>query len=332
MMTAVCESLAERVAPARVEQHLTLLPLTTLLENLTGLYVPLLTGASSRVPPGELGFSGSSKLDPATLAQALLRWPSHSLVLVPELLRLLLALCGANPVLAEGLRGLRFVAVGGGKVAPISSAMPVRRGCRSTRDTGCRVRLRGRPQWPPGDRPGSVGLPCPHCRVTIAADGEVMVSSSAMLGYLGKRAPQPTRLPQASLLTRRSPPAIWAIWTRRAISRITGRKKNVRITAFGRNFSPGMGGGPGPALPGHRPHRHLRRRPARQRGPDPAAAGQPIPAGRTDSPAQPAIARLRPHPSLAAGGAGSAPGLLTANGRPVATRFISTFPGRSTNA
>ncbi|PJG57393.1 AMP-binding protein, partial [Aeromonas cavernicola] len=44
-MMAVCASLAKRVAPAEVEQHLTLLPLATLLENLTGLYVPLLTGA-----------------------------------------------------------------------------------------------------------------------------------------------------------------------------------------------------------------------------------------------------------------------------------------------
>ena len=39
---------------------------------------------------GELGFTGSSTLDPAMLGQALARWPSHSLVLVPELLRLLL--------------------------------------------------------------------------------------------------------------------------------------------------------------------------------------------------------------------------------------------------
>nr|MBP6792814.1 AMP-binding protein [Aeromonas sp.] len=118
-MTAVCGSLALRVAPARVEKHLTLLPLTTLLENLTGLYVPLLTGACSRIPSlGELGFSGSSKLDPAALAQALLRWPSHSLVLVPELLRLLLALCLNTPALATQLGTLRFVAVGGGKVAP----------------------------------------------------------------------------------------------------------------------------------------------------------------------------------------------------------------------
>ena len=39
-------------------------------------------------------------------------------MLVPELLRLLLALCLNTPALATQLGTLRFVAVGGGKVAP----------------------------------------------------------------------------------------------------------------------------------------------------------------------------------------------------------------------
>lgn len=72
--------------------------------------VPLLTGACSRIPSlGELGFTGSSTLDPAMLGQALARWPSHSLVLVPELLRLLLALCANTPALGarQAKRGRR---------------------------------------------------------------------------------------------------------------------------------------------------------------------------------------------------------------------------------
>ena len=229
-MTSVCESLALRVAPARVEQHLTLLPLATLLENLTGLYVPLLTGACSRIPSlGELGFSGSSKLDPAALAQALLRWPSHSLVLVPELLRLLLALCANTPALAERLKGLRFVAVGGGKVAPelIGHAralgLPVYEGYGLS-ECGSVVALNG----PDADRPGSVGLPLPHCQVTIAADGEVMVSGSAMLGYLGEEAPAIPSIATGDL----------GRLDEEGFLHITGRKKNVQITAFGRNFSP----------------------------------------------------------------------------------------------
>ncbi len=128
--------------------------------------MPLLTGACSRIPSlAELGFAGSSKLDPATLAQALLRWPTHSLVLVPELLRLLLALCSANPALAEQLAGLRFVAVGGGKVSPelISRArklgLPVYEGYGLS-ECGSVVALNG----PDGHSLGSVGQPLPHCR------------------------------------------------------------------------------------------------------------------------------------------------------------------------
>ncbi len=229
-MMAVCSSLAERVAPAKVEKHLTLLPLTTLLENLTGLYVPLLTGACSRIPSlAELGFAGSSKLDPATLAQALLRWPTHSLVLVPELLRLLLALCSANPALAEQLAALRFVAVGGGKVSPelISRArklgLPVYEGYGLS-ECGSVVALNG----PDGHSLGSVGQPLPHCRVSIAADGEILVEGAAMLGYLGSDEAVPALVATGDL----------GHLDAEGYLHITGRKKNVQITAFGRNFSP----------------------------------------------------------------------------------------------
>lgn len=237
-MTAVCGSLALRVAPARVEKHLTLLPLTTLLENLTGLYVPLLTGACSRIPSlGELGFSGSSKLDPAALAHALLRWPSHSLVLVPELLRLLLALCLNTPALATQLGTLRFVAVGGGKVAPEliaharAAGLPVYEGYGLS-ECGSVVALNG----PHGDRPGSVGLPLPHCQVTIAADGEVMVSGSAMLGYLGEEGETGSQIATGDL----------GRIDEEGYLHITGRKKNVQITAFAAT-SPRSGWKPRPS-------------------------------------------------------------------------------------
>ncbi|WP_429036693.1 AMP-dependent synthetase/ligase [Aeromonas veronii] len=229
-MMAVCESLAERVAPAKVEKHLTLLPLATLLENITGLYVPLLTGACSRIPSlGELGFTGSSSLNPAMLGEALLRWPTHSLVLVPELLRLLLALCTSTPTLAQQLKSLRFIAVGGGKVAPdlIKHArqlgLPVYEGYGLS-ECGSVVALNNTD----ADKPGSVGRPLPHCQVTIASDGEIMVSGSAMLGYLGSNEPTPEQIATGDL----------GHLDDEGYLHITGRKKNVQITAFGRNFSP----------------------------------------------------------------------------------------------
>lgn len=229
-MMAVSHALAERVAPAKVEKHLTLLPLATLLENITGLYVPLLTGACSRIPSlGELGFTGSSSLNPAMLGEALLRWSTHSLVLVPELLRLLLALCTSTPTLAQQLKSLRFIAVGGGKVAPdlIKHArqlgLPVYEGYGLS-ECGSVVALNSLD----ADKPGSVGRPLPHCQVTIASDGEIMVSGSAMLGYLGSNEPTPKQIATGDL----------GHLDDEGYLHITGRKKNVQITAFGRNFSP----------------------------------------------------------------------------------------------
>jgi long-subunit acyl-CoA synthetase (AMP-forming) len=226
-LMTVCQSLAERVAPAQVEQHLTLLPLTTLLENITGLYVPLFTGACSRIPsPAELGFSGSSKLDPMMLAAALTRWPSHSLVLVPELLRLLVALCAQQPDL---VKGVRFIAVGGGKVSPelIQRAralgLPVYEGYGLS-ECGSVVALNG----PDQDKVGSVGKPLAHCRVSIAPDGEIMVEGVTMLGYLGES--ESNRGPFAT--------GDLGQLDDEGYLYLTGRKKNVQITAFGRNFSP----------------------------------------------------------------------------------------------
>ncbi len=231
-MMAVCASLAERVAPANVEKHLTLLPLTTLLENLTGLYVPLLTGACSRIPSlAELGFTGSSKLDPATLAQALLRWPTHSLVLVPELLRLLLALCSANPARwrAAGRPALRR---GGRRQSLARAHQPGPQagaaGLRGIRPVG--VRLRRGPQRPrrpqPGQRrPATAPLPGIDRRRRRDPGGG---SRHAMLGYLGSDEPTPVLVATGDL----------GHLDEEGYLHITGRKKNVQITAFGRNFSP----------------------------------------------------------------------------------------------
>jgi pyrroloquinoline quinone (PQQ) biosynthesis protein C len=81
---------------------------------------------------------------------------------------------------------------------------------------------------PDADAPGSVGKPLPHARVRVAADGEIEVAGTPMLGYLG------------------GPPHTRQWWPTGDLGSIDadgfvhvrGRKKNVIITAFGRNVSP----------------------------------------------------------------------------------------------
>ncbi|AEY00330.1 AMP-dependent synthetase and ligase [Oceanimonas sp. GK1] len=219
-------ALAERLAGTPVERHLTLLPLSTLLENLAGLYLPLWLGATATLPGlAEVGFTGSSRLDPAVLAAALAHWRPHSLVLVPELLRLLTGLCLQQPELTTSLR---LVAVGGGHVASDllrraqAVGIPAVEGYGLS-ECGSVVAL----NTPECSRPGSVGRPLDHLAVHIAEDGEIHVRGGAMLGYLGGPA-APADIATGDLGRLDNDGFLY----------ITGRRKHVQITAFGRNFSP----------------------------------------------------------------------------------------------
>ncbi len=219
------QALAGALAPHAGQRHLCVLPLATLLENVAGVYVPLWLGARVLLPDlASLGFTGSSRLDPAAFARGLHRWRPHSLILVPELLRVLvgMAAVGAPPPAS-----LRFIAVGGGKVdaglliRARDLGLPVYEGYGLS-ECGSVVAL----NVPGADRPGSVGRVLPHARVRIDADGEIRVRGAVMAGYIGEDAGAewPTgdlgRLDQDGYLY------------------VHGRRKNLLITAYGRNVNP----------------------------------------------------------------------------------------------
>ncbi|PKO73988.1 MAG: AMP-dependent synthetase, partial [Betaproteobacteria bacterium HGW-Betaproteobacteria-15] len=95
--------------------HLSVLPLSTLLENIAGLYVPLLAGARAVIRPcQEVGLSGASGLDPQKMLQAMLLAKASTLVLTPELLKALVMMTEAGAPVPDSLR---FVAVGGATVS-----------------------------------------------------------------------------------------------------------------------------------------------------------------------------------------------------------------------
>lgn len=229
-LAQVAQSLAEQMQALHMATHLTLLPLSTLLENITGLYVPLLLGMRSVVPPlAQVGFTGSSQFNPAALVQSLMHWQPQTLVLVPELLRVMLMLVRHQPAIAASLQ---FMAVGGGKVAVdlVTHArqlgLPVYEGYGLS-ECGSVVAL----NTPEHDRLGSAGRILPHCQVSVAADGEILVHGAAMLGYLGSAVADSAGesvIATGDLGYCDDDGFLW----------ITGRKKNVQITAFGRNFSP----------------------------------------------------------------------------------------------
>ncbi|MET0380133.1 MAG: AMP-binding protein [Spongiibacteraceae bacterium] len=222
----VAQSLADAIA-VRAVRHLCLLPLATLLENVAGIYAPLLCGGEVILPDAKTrGLSGSSGLDIAALLHCLDTEQPESLILLPQLLRALVGAClqGWRPPAA-----LRFVAVGGARVAPelIAEArrhgLPVYEGYGLS-ECGSVVAL----NTPAHDAPGSVGRVLPHCRVTIDA-GEIVVAGAGHLGYLGEPASWfPAHVATGDL---------GSIGVD-SFLHVSGRRKNLLITGYGRNVSP----------------------------------------------------------------------------------------------
>jgi len=226
-LTWTASSLAALMAPLALTRHLVVLPLSTLLENICGGYVPLLLGATSVIPTAaEAGFTGSSQFSPEVFAQALLRWHPQSLVLVPELLRVLSMVHNQLPAATSPLK---FVAVGGGKVASgllqaaRRAGLPIYEGYGLS-ECGSVVTL----NLPDALRPGTTGRPLPGVEVSLDAAGALLVKSPGnAVGYLGE-APFGAVINTGDLAERDAAGYI----------HIRGRQRNVQITAFGRNFSP----------------------------------------------------------------------------------------------
>ncbi|RMF81265.1 MAG: long-chain acyl-CoA synthetase, partial [Nitrospirae bacterium] len=117
----VAVSLAAAAEGRAGDRHLCLSPLAVLLENVAGVYAPLLAGATVRLAsPEESGLAGGASVDGHRLARCLAATGATSAILTPGPLQALTA-----AVAAEGLRlpALRFLAVGG---APVSRTLLAR--------------------------------------------------------------------------------------------------------------------------------------------------------------------------------------------------------------
>ncbi len=224
----VVRSLAEAAQASSADRHLALLPLSVLLENIGGLYIPLLVGATAVLEPmSRVGLSGSSGLEPQTMLRALREARATTAISVPAQLNAMVAtLESGKPAPAH----LRFLAVGGGAVATRllerahASGLPAYQGYGLSECASVVTVNR-----PGDDGPDTVGRPLPHTKVKIAEDGEVEVRAPGFLGYLGGGD---------------TPREKW--WPTGDLGRldadgrlhILGRKKNIFITAFGRNVAP----------------------------------------------------------------------------------------------
>lgn len=227
-LQAVTESVCRAVEANSSDRSLSLLPLSTLLENIAGLYAPLMTGASANIPGlASCGFDGASNLDIGQLFEVLNRVAPTTTVLVPQLLKALLAGIISG---RDAPASLRFIAVGG---APVPETMlqaarlfglPVFQGYGLSEacSVAC-LNLPGR------ERAGSVGQALPHTRIRIADDGEVMVGGALFQGYLGYQGdPERNEWPTGDIGHLDEDGYLF----------LTGRKKTAYSTAYGRNVAP----------------------------------------------------------------------------------------------
>lgn len=222
----VAEALVQRVALTQV-RHLSVLPLATLLENIAGVYAPLLVGGTVCLPSlTELGWQGSSALHQQRWLSSLRAWQPESMILIPQLLEQWLNALHSG---AEVLNSLQFVAVGGAKVSPgllaeaRSRGIPVYEGyglseCASV------VALNA----PLDIAHHGVGKPLPGVRVHFD-DGEILVEGRSFLGYVGEPGSWYPRVVRTGDLGRLDS---------EGYLHIDGRRKNVLISSFGRNISP----------------------------------------------------------------------------------------------
>ena len=216
----------ERLSDLPLRHHLAVLPLALLLENVAGIYAPLLRGMAVHLPPlHELGWRGMAGFDPGVLEAAVRRTDSSSMILVPELLKAWTAFLSVAGRRASA--ALSFVAVGGARVAPelIEEArqlgIPAYQGYGLT-EGGSVVTLNR-----PGDDTDGVGRPLRHAHIAIRS-GEVMVHTRAFLGYLGSTTNDSHEFATGDL----------GEFDAQGHLHLAGRSKNLLITSYGRNISP----------------------------------------------------------------------------------------------
>jgi len=227
VMDTVAASLASVTGAKSHDRHLSLLPYATLLENIGGLYAPLLVGATVVSPSlAAVGLSGSSGLDVQRFVGQLIQSQATTCIMIPQMLHALVAVIEAGAPKPERLR---LIAVGG---APVSLALleraeklalPVFEGYGLSEASSVVAVNR-----PGACKQGSVGKLLPHASVSFAEDGEILVKGGLFSGYLGEKPFEDEYWPTGDVGHMDEDGFLY----------LSGRKKHIFITAFGRNVSP----------------------------------------------------------------------------------------------
>jgi long-subunit acyl-CoA synthetase (AMP-forming) len=229
-LETAAESLRVASAATSDDRHLCVLPMATLLENVGGLYAAILAGATICAPPlAQVGLSGSSALDVTRFIAALHTFRATSAILIPQMLQALIAAGESGTSMPQTLR---YLAVGG---APVSArlldaaeklGLPVYEGYGLSECASVVTLNR-----PAAARRGSVGKPLPHVQIVVSSDGEIHVHGVRWRDYLGSGV-------GAQANTDVVATGDLGYLDNDGFLYLTGRKKHIFITSFGRNIAP----------------------------------------------------------------------------------------------
>jgi long-subunit acyl-CoA synthetase (AMP-forming) len=209
------------------DSHLSVLPFSLLLESICGIYLPILAGGSCIIEPQIVAASGPEIA--VQLGEAVARHCPTTLVLVPQLLQAWTMVAAVGRVSIPD--SLRFVATGGAAIPDALAerawelGIPVHEGYGLT-ECGSVVAVNASGMR----RSATVGRPLPGNKVSIMADGEIVVASTSVAdGYLNR--------------TDGPSDGVWHTGDIGTLDsdgylQIAGRKDNLIVTTNGRNISP----------------------------------------------------------------------------------------------
>jgi len=219
-------SLASRLSGVPTSKHLNLLPFSSLLENVAGIYAPLIMEKQVHVySRRSLGLSESAHPEAFDLYDKLNEVQADSFILLPQMLSALIRVIEQKGPLKYGLT---FIGLGGEKVAPAlirkarTLGLPVYEGYGLV-ECGSVITL----NLPSEDRIGSVGKPLIRGQVKLEGDS-ILVKSKGFLGYLGE-APADEEWIDTGDLGRLDDEGFLYV---------TGRKEEGSRGAFAENISP----------------------------------------------------------------------------------------------
>jgi long-subunit acyl-CoA synthetase (AMP-forming) len=233
-------SLLTVVPDGVLRRYLSLVPMSLLIEQVTGAYLPICTGGTLVLLPEDAPLLGTA----GSRAEDALGWLRRARptagVLPPAVVSALDKAATAVPD-GQAVRALfdapaaPFLMAGGAPVDAEALRRLARRGIDVYEGYGLSENTSVVTWNRPGDNaPGTVGRPLPHCEVSLGRGGELLVRSSSL--FAGYTVEDPTSRPidEHGWLHTGDRAAIDADGR----VRILGRLKNMIITSHGRNVSP----------------------------------------------------------------------------------------------